>query len=511
MNIRLTLALSCAVTLTFGLDPASAQTFPLPPQRTGPTQATPLPRPIGEPMAMPSGPMESRPLQIGEDASETADPGREFRQPPAIPGNVANQGTFSLPNPLPCEATYVGPLELEALLQQACEHNPTLRQAQFQISAQLATALEAGLYPNPTVTVLAEQLGIQENFSEFAAAEVQQKIVTGGKLALSRDKYLQRAKVADHLAIAQRFRVCTDVRIHFYRALAASERVRLNDELVKTAEDGLKTTREEYNLGQATAVDLRRANILLQRTRLMQLAARNDLSQHLAELSALAGVAFANPELVGSLEIEPILPSFDAEYARILNQSPELLAAHAKLREDYITLRREEVEPIPDLFVTAGPGYNFDVRETIANAAVTVEVPLFDRNQGNIQKMQFNIGRQKAEIRRTELDLRRRLAAEFNQLIQSLSEITEYEGLIVPQAREAYRLQLEAYRDDRQEWPEVLAAQQLFTERRLELVQHHVDAQISRAMIGGFLLHGGLRVPISPVPAGHLDATPDPR
>ena len=453
----------------------------------------------------------TRPLQIGEDAPLDAEPGRQFMRPPAIPGEVVNRGTFSMPAASACEATYIGPLELDALLEQACQHNPTLRQAQYQISAQLATALEAGLYPNPTVTVLAEQLGIQGNFSEFAAAEVQQKIVTGGKLQLSRDKYLQRAKVAEHLAMAQRFRVCTDVRVHFYRALAAAERVRLNGELVKTAEDGLKTTREEYNLGQATAVDLRRANILLQRARLMQLAARNDLSQHLAELSALAGVAFADEELIGTLETEPILPSFEAEYGRILSQSPELLAAHAKLREDYITLRREQVEPIPDLFVTAGPGYNFDVNETIANAAITVEVPLFDRNQGNVRKMQFNIGRQKAEIRRTELDLRRRLAAEFNRLIQSLTEITEYEGLIVPQARESYRLQLEAYRDDRQEWPEVLAAQQAFTERRLELVQHQADAQTSRAMIGGFLLHGGLSVPMDPVPAGHLDATPDPR
>ena len=485
--------LTLALLTVFGVDAADGQS-----SLTPPVSGT-------------SMPPASQPLRIGEDSLENADPGRRFTKPPEIPSPIAVQGTFSLPTAGDCEGTYGGPLELAQLLQLACENNPTLKQAQYQISAQLATALEAGLYPNPTVTLVNEQLGIKGNYAEYSVAEFEQKIVTADKLELSRNKYLQRAKVAEHLAVAQRFRVCTDVRIHFYRALASTERVRLFGELVKSAEDGVKTAREEYNLGQSTAVDIRRANIELQRTRLMQLQAQNELQQHLAELSALTGVAFTNPQLVGELEIEPIVPSFDAEYARIRTQSPEVLAAHAKLREDYITLKRELAEPVPDLFVGGGPGYNFDADESIANAYLRIELNIFDRNQGNIRKQELNIFRQQAEIRRTELELRSRLATQFQTLIQAMTEITEYEGLIVPEAREAYRLELEAYREDRQDWPEVLTAQRDFTQRRLELIGHQLDAQTSRAMIGGFLLHGGLQVPMNPVPPGHLDATPDPR
>lgn len=443
------------------------------------------------------------PMRIGESAPQGADPGRQFVEPPAIPNDVANLGQFG--------GSYVGEYSLDQLMSLASANNPTLRQARYQITAQLATAQEAGLYPNPTVSWVAEQLGVKGLYSEFNAVEVEQRIVTANKLQLSRDKYLQRAKVAEHLAVAQQFRVCNDVRIHFYRVLAADEKIELHRELVKTAEDSLKTTREELNLGQANATDIRKANIALQKVRLDLMRLTNMRRQHVAELSALVGCDLDAATLTGDLAPEIFTPDFNAEYCRILASSPEVLAAHSKLREDFITLNREQVEPIPDIVIGGGPGYNFDANDTIANAFVRVEVPLFDRNQGNIRKARVDINRQQLEIRRIELDIKRRLAGEFNRLATALSQLLEYDDTIVPQSREAYRLRLEAYKDNRIQWPDVLTAQRDFTDRRIERVNHQLDARESYVLIGGYLLHSGLMAAGSPIPPGHMDSSPDPR
>jgi outer membrane protein, heavy metal efflux system len=50
---------------------------------------------------------------------------------------------------------------------------------------------------------------------EFQGAILEQEIVTAHKRKISREKYLQRAQVAELNALAQQWRVCNDVRIHF--------------------------------------------------------------------------------------------------------------------------------------------------------------------------------------------------------------------------------------------------------------------------------------------------------
>lgn len=85
-------------------------------------------------------------------------------------------------------------LSLADLEQLALQYNPTLAQAAAQIDASNSKALQAGLYPNPTIGYQAELIGVkneagQRTPGEFQGGFVQQTIVTAGKLRLSRAKY----------------------------------------------------------------------------------------------------------------------------------------------------------------------------------------------------------------------------------------------------------------------------------------------------------------------------------
>nr|WP_315856894.1 TolC family protein [Stieleria neptunia] len=60
---------------------------------------------------------------------------------------------------LPMEAEVQG-YRLDDFLTLAAQNNPTIRQARLQISAQTAKALQAGLYPNPTLNYIGEQIGV---------------------------------------------------------------------------------------------------------------------------------------------------------------------------------------------------------------------------------------------------------------------------------------------------------------------------------------------------------------
>ena len=83
----------------------------------------------------------------------------------------------------------------------------------------LSWLIEAGLWPNPVVGYIAEQIGVAGTPGEFQGGFARQEIITALKRRISREKYLQRAKVAEWEALSQQYRVLNDVRIHFFRVL----------------------------------------------------------------------------------------------------------------------------------------------------------------------------------------------------------------------------------------------------------------------------------------------------
>lgn len=433
--------------------------------------------------------------------------GRRFVPPPPIPP-VPRDLQYLEQTPEPEAAP---PLSLAALEASALQNNPTLRQAQEHIRGQLGKAIEAGLWPNPVVGYVAEQIGVKGTAGEFQGAFVRQEIVTARKREISREKYLERARVAEWLALAQQYRALNDVRIHFFRALGRQGIVDVQQELLKNAEDVLKTTREMYNVGQATLAEVHQANALLQRQRVERLMAENDLRQTRAVLASLVGIPELSGTLTGDLEGEVCLIDWQAALQRLMAESPEIQAAHAKLRQDQITLQRELVEPIPNIFVQGAVGRNLAEKETVAAAQVFFEVPIFDRNQGTILQARADLSRQVGEIRRTELDLQRRLSIEYRRYLTALQHVQNFRAVVLPEARKAYEIRLQSYREDRIAWPLVLDAEREYQRLRLQYFTQLIEWREAEVLINGLLLHDGLRAAPDPIPPAHIDVNPQPR
>lgn len=451
-----------------------------------------------EPIAAPAAPAPSQ-------------AGHQYTAPPPIPDADASLAREPATD-TETDARYT----LEEVLALACRNNPTLRQARTHISAELGKALQAGLYPNPVFSYEGEQIfldveGDKDSPGEFQGGLLEQRIVTAGKLRLSREKYMRRAHVAEHLAVAQQFRVCNDVRVHFYRTLAAQQKLDLLRELLKTAEDSAVTAQEAYNMGQANLPSVRRANVRLQQARLKVMDAENKYYENFRTLTSLVGLPVTSGAVDGSLDAEHPTISFDAALSRLLADSPELAAARAKLSSDRVTVRRESVQWVPDVVVRGGPGYNYDSKETTAMASVSIEVPLYDRNQGTIQQAQADYARQRQEIERVELHLRSRLATVYQQYLTAQQHATQYEDYILPELKAAYIELLESYKQNRVDWSQVLSAQHDYFDARTMQIDNLVAVRTQEVAIYGFLLHDGLMAAPGIAPPGHIDAVPKPR
>jgi cobalt-zinc-cadmium efflux system outer membrane protein len=393
-------------------------------------------------------------------------------------------------------------LDLESLERLACEHNPTLRQAGANIEAAKGRAQQAGLYPNPTVGYSGERIGAGGTAGELQGLFIDQTIVTARKLTLSRAKYGQEVSQAAALALAQQYRVVNSVRSRFYQLLAMQRLLDVRADLLKVADDAVQTTEQLLNVGAANKPDLLQARIEARQERVALENARTQYDAAWQQLIALVGVPeLAISRLDGDLEGVAALPDFDATLAHLLDASPEIQAAVAELARSRIGLKREKVEPIPNLQMRVANGYDFETRRDVTSVQVGVRLPVFDKNQGNIHTARAQVAYAEAELCRVQLSLRQRLARAYARYRTAGTTVESYRKESLPEAKEAYELYLDSFRKRRAAWPQVLVAQRTYFQMSVEYSEALADLRCAEVAILGLLLVDGLNEPPN-VPSG---------
>src|SRR3989454_10242690 len=175
---------------------------------------------------------------------------------------------------------------LEQAQQIASESNPTLRQAEAEIRAAKARQQQAGLYPNPTVAYTGDEIRGGSVGGGKQGFFVQQTVVTGGKLGLSRGVFGKDVKLAELEAEEQKMRVHSAVKMAFLRVLAAQELLDARRDMATIAQDGVETQRRLMNTGQADETEVLEAEVEVQRMRLNARMQDNTLREEWRSLAA---------------------------------------------------------------------------------------------------------------------------------------------------------------------------------------------------------------------------------
>jgi cobalt-zinc-cadmium efflux system outer membrane protein len=390
-------------------------------------------------------------------------------------------------------------LTVADLEQMAVRGNPTLAQAAARVEAARGRAQQAGLYPNPTVGYVGDRIGAAGTAGEMQGAFIDQTIITAGKLKFSRARYAQEVAQTGAQALAQHYRVLNGVRMRFYQVLALQRLPDVQADLLRVAEDAVTTTAESVNVGAANKADLLQARIEARQERV---ALENTRAEYLAawrQLAAFVGNPCLPPaRLQGDLEAPAAVPDYDTTLAHLLEASPELQAAHAQVAGNGFALKREQVEPIPNVQLQVSNGYDFETRNDVTSVQVGVRLPLFDRNQGNIRAAQAQLAYAQANVRRVELSLRERLARAYARYRTALALAESYRKENLPDARQAYELYLDSFRNRRAAWPQVLVAQRTYFAMSVDYV--HALEQLHRAEVAilGLLLVDALDEPGPP-------------
>ena len=414
-------------------------------------------------------------------------------------------GSLSAPAPAtgewdapPPESTVFTVEQLEMLAQQ---NNPTLRQLSASIAKSRGLRLQVGLYPNPAIGYSGNEIGADAAAGQQGAF-VSQTIVTGNKLELNRRVAEWETQSLLWELESQRQRVSNAVRAQFYRTMGAERRVAIAKRLLAVAQTGVTTTEVLLKAGEGTRPDVLQARIQLNEVGVALRNAEAEYEASWTQLIAMVGCpALPAASLAGDLATAPLNFDQTTLYAQLVAASPELRAARARVARARAQIQRQEAQPVPNLEVQAGVAHDFSSDNAIANVQLAAAVPLFNRNQGNIQIARAELHRAAADVRRRELDLQARAAAAIRDYRQAANQVVTYRNEILPAAQENLELTEIGYERGEFDLLRALTARRSFFEANLALVTSEVALREAEIAVDGLLLTDGglIEVPDSEV------------
>ncbi|AOE77596.1 type I secretion protein TolC [Pseudomonas lurida] len=379
------------------------------------------------------------------------------------------------------------PLTLHAALQTAFANNPDLAAAQWEIGIAEGARQQAGLIPNPVASWDAEDT---RRSTRTTTVKLSQTLELGGKRS-ARIDVASRAQDAAALTLAQRRNALrADVIDNYYGALRAQERLDLAQRSMNVAERGLAVANGRVTAGKTSPVEATRAQVQLSEMRLELNRAQIGLTDAYRRLATSTGSAVTDFQAVaGQNQLTPALPPVAHLLAR-LEQTAELRLAELSILQNEASVGLEKAQRIPDLDVSIGSQYDASVRERVNLVGVSMPIPLFNRNQGNVLAATRRADQARDLRNAAELRLRTETRQALDLWQTANTEVRAFNQQILPAAQSAVDSATRGFEMGKFSFLDVLDAQRTLIAARTQYLT--ATAQATEAWVRIERIYGDL-------------------
>lgn len=384
------------------------------------------------------------------------------------------------------------PITLAELEKIAGQSNPTLQQAVAAIDQVRGNMMQAGLYPNPQAGYLRTDSG-RDGQSRSSGVFFGQEIVTAGKRQKAQAVHAQEVNKLTWQYEAQVQRVMNDVRIRYYDAVGAEQSAKMAARLVTIAEDGLAMTEKLLVAKQATKADVLQARIQLKTVRLTLREAEIRHRTAWKQLTHVIGVpGMTLTSIEGVVDGEIPERDFEAAYQDLLAGSPQLRAAEVRVSHAQAELVSERAQVAPNVTLQVVAERDHINQFSSVNTFLSMPIPVFNRNQGNIFHAEADTREACQEVERTKLALRDSLADAFQRYETARAQVETLRDEILPDAKESLDVTISGYKSGEISILQVLGARQTYFQNSLAYIQAWTEVRKVVTEIDGLLLTGAL-------------------
>lgn len=410
-------------------------------------------------------------------------PRRARSQQPRSTPEVEPRQPELLPPPVAMAEPEPDSLSLADLLAIAEQNSPVLSQAAAEIEMAQGRTRQEGLYPNPVVQGGGMQLGGSE--SQYYA-QLSQEIVTHHKLRLSQAAAGQQVTQAELRFIRARFELLTKVRKGYAAVVAADKRALVLTKLVELARKSQQAAERLFQAGEGARpdailfdIELEKAEVALENAEVAAAGARRQLSAILGvrdlQLHQLTGeIATSFQRLADEIVVDGYVP-----------QNADVRLAEVEVERTRLVARRAEVEPRPNVTVTAGYMQQVTGVQNMAILNFSMPIPTWNRNQGNIRAARADIGRAMESVRQSQNDVARQMADAITRFRVAQQQVARYEKRIIPKARDGVRLIQQGFDTGQFDFQRLLQAQRSLVEADLGYIGALIEQWNAAAELAG--------------------------
>jgi cobalt-zinc-cadmium efflux system outer membrane protein len=377
-----------------------------------------LPQPIAflQPDKKPPSRLVVPPTLPGADAP----PITMFPEDPARKKRYLAELFPPLPPPPQLPLTAPGPegrpMNLADLQRLAALYSPAIKNAQAAVEAAKGTVKQAGAYPNPSFFF--EQDTVETGPAGYEGFGVDQVIKTGNKLKLQ-----QAAAMMDllnaRLALKRAYSdLAYQVRTNYFAVLVALEGVKVSEALYQFTNEIYRVQVELVEGTIAAPYEPLQLRPLAIQARFNLIQAQNQYLASWKQLAATLGLRDMPPtELVGRVDMPVPVFDYNDTLARMLANHTDVLTAYNNLQKARYNLKLAKIAPLPDVdvHVLVQKDYTTPPFQVVHSLAVTVPVPVWDQNQGNIKQATGALAQATAGPDQTRNSLTITLAEAFNR------------------------------------------------------------------------------------------------
>jgi cobalt-zinc-cadmium efflux system outer membrane protein len=388
--------------------------------------------------------------------------------------------------------SYSQTLSLREALHRALAANPRLTVAERDVGIASGQGAQARARPNPELSYEIDDALGSGRYRGTRAAEQTLQISQLVELFGKREARIAAGRAALDAAAMQRqavrLEVLSETAIAFLTVLGAQSRIRILDEQVAALTRLTPLLQRRVEAGASSPAETGRAEVAVDLVRADRARASAALASARRELAILMGETAPRFSAVsGRLDATGQPPPF-AVVVTAIDANPQLARWTAIYAQRNAELLSARLQPYPDVRVSAGWRHYNETGDNAVRLGLSLPLPLFDDNRGNIAAAQQNVGKARAERAANRATLIVLAGRAYDSVQGSLRELAVLRGSAIPKARRAGDAIRDGYAQGRFTLLDVLDVEATLAQARLReqeaLQNFHVAVATIEGLVG---------------------------
>jgi outer membrane protein, heavy metal efflux system len=332
-------------------------------------------------------------------------------------------------------------ISLPQALQRALAASPRLTAAERDVGIATGLKVQAGALPNPELSFELDNALGSGPYQGLRSAETNLQLSQLVELGGKREARLAAGEAGIGTAVwqrrATRLEVLSETAIAFITVVSAQRRIEIFDEQIASLDQLIPLLQRRVQEGASSPAETLRAQVAAdlfrvdrERARTQLATARRDLAILMGDSSPMFG------EAVGRLATIGQPPPFRS-VIQAIEANPQLMRWTAVTAQRNAELIVARLKPVPDVHLAAGWRHFQNTGDDAVRLGVSIPLPVFDQNTGNIIAAEETLAKTGAERAINKLVLISLAGRAYDALNGALAELKLLRTSVIPNARSA--------------------------------------------------------------------------